>query len=208
MISFVEYLNIPTKIAILVVGVFFILQCLGELLEFRGKFVPEFLKIRKIFTRKKKKEKEIENTLHEVKKLLSDVNSHYSQDNISKRNDWIDWVNSSAKAYDNSITKINESLLSVTQALKDNTKMTEEMFIERGRDRIIDFATKVSDKSIPVSREEFNRIFKLYTKYENFLDERNLTNGEINVAYNIIKNVYEIRMKNHTFIEDIRGHNE
>lgn len=80
------------------------------------------------------------------------------------------------------------------------------MFIQSSRDRIIDFATKVADEKVPVSREEFNRIFKVYDKYERFLEDHKMTNGEIDIAYRIIKESYEIHMRNHSFIEDIRGY--
>ena len=94
-----------------------------------------------------------------------------------------------------------------TQVLKDNTKMTEEMFVQNSRDRIIDFATKVSVETNPVSREEFNRIFKVHTRYEKFLDEHEMTNGEVDIAYRIIQEAYEHHMKNHSFVEDVRGYN-
>lgn len=140
------------------------------------------------------------------KALLQDVNLHYSEDNIAKRNSWMEWVNDRAKSYDNSIDKLDNTLNQVTQALKDNTKMTEEMFVQSSRDRIIDFAAKASSSSVPVSREEFNRIFKVHAKYENFLDTHNMTNGEVDIAYRIIMDSYEEHMKNHTFVEDVRGY--
>jgi len=80
------------------------------------------------------------------------------------------------------------------------------MFIQSSRDRIIDFAAKVVDENAPVSREEFNRIFKVYTKYEKFLEDHDMTNGEIDIAYRIINESYEKHMRNHSFIEDIRGY--
>lgn len=210
MLNYIEYLNIPTKIAIALVGVFLIMQIIGEILEFKGKVVPEFLKIRKYFTRKKDEKKEVAQTLKDVKRLLNDVDAHYSADNITKRNEWMQWVNDRATVYDSSIGEIGEiskNLTKVTQALKDCTKMTEEMFVQSSRDRIIDFATKVVDEKAMVSREEFNRIFKVYEKYENFLKEHGLTNGEVDIAIHIIKESYEEHMKNHTFIEDVRGYN-
>lgn len=144
--------------------------------------------------------------LDSVQKLLSNVDAHYSNDNIAKRNSWMQWVNDRATVYDDSIVEISKNLTDVTQALKDNTKMTEEMFIQSSRDRIIDFATKAGSENAVVSREEFNRIFKVYDKYERFLADRNLTNGEIDIAYRIIKSSYENHLKNHTFVEDIRGY--
>ena len=170
MLGYLEYLDVPVKIGLIIVGCFLVMQIIGELLEFKGKVVPEFLKIRKYFARRKTEKNETVQTLKEVKQLLSDVNSHYSEDNITKRNEWMQWVNDRAKVYDDSIVEISKNLAGVTQALNDNTKLTEEMFIQSSRDRIIDFATKVADENLPVSREEFNRIFKVYTKYEKYLE--------------------------------------
>lgn len=208
MVSFVEYLNVPTKVAIVIIGVFFVLQIIGELLEFKGKVVPEFIKVRKYFARKKKERTEAAQTLKEVKALLGDVNSHYSEDNIAKRNSWMQWVNSRAEVYDSSIDKLRDTLADVTQALKDNTKMTEEMFVQSSRDRIIDFANKAGDENAVVSREEFNRIFKVHKRYEDFLGEHDMTNGEVDIAFRIINDSYERHMRNHNFVEDIRGYNE
>ena len=53
MINYIEFLNIPTRVAISVIMLFFIMQVVEEVLEFKGKVVPEFIKIRKYFSRKK-----------------------------------------------------------------------------------------------------------------------------------------------------------
>lgn len=205
MINYIEFLSLPTQIAVVLVGVLLVLNIIGELLEFKGKVVPEFMKLRKHFAKKKKRKNESEQTLNEVKKLLGEVNTHYSVDNIAKRDGWMQWVNERAQVYDDSIISINTTLSEVTEALKDNSKITEEMFIQTSRDRIIDFAAKVIDDKIIVSREEFNRIFKIYDKYEAFLAERSLTNGEIDIAIHIIQEAYERHMKEHTFLEDVHG---
>lgn len=204
MISYVEYLNIPIKIAIGVITCFFVMQFIGEILEFKGKVVPEFFKIRKCFTRRKEERKQITNTLQEVRLLLQDVNAKYSEDNIAKRNKWMHWVDSRAKAYDDAIMSLKTTLSDVTSALNANTRLTEEMFIQSSRDRIIDFSHRAADDNLPISREEFNRIFKVYDQYEKFLDTRGMTNGEVNIVYDIIKEAYKKRTENHSFIEDIR----
>ena len=203
MIGYIEYLNMPTRVAIYIIAAFFIIQLIGELLEFKGKVVPEFLKVRKYYIRKKTEKIETLSMMKEVKQLLGDVNDHYSADNIAKRDNWMQWVNDRAQVYDSSIIDINKSLAEVAEALKDNTKLTEEMFIQDSRDRIINFAAKVSDENIPVSREEFNRVFKVYDKYEKYLEEHDLPNGEVDIAYRIIIDSYEKRIRTHLFIEDI-----
>lgn len=208
MINYIEFLNLPIKVGFIIAGIFLIIQIIGEILEFKGKTVPELIKIRKYFVRKKNEKAETARTLKEVEMLLSDINVRYSKDNIAKRDRWMQWVNDRAEIYDNSIDKLRDTLSDVTQALKDNTKMTEELFIQSSRDRIIDFATKVSNASISVSREEFNRIFKVYDKYEKFLEERNMTNGEIDINFEIIQEAYQHYLKTHSFVEDVRGYNK
>ena len=47
MLDYIGYLNIPEKALLVLVSIFFVMQIIGELLEFKGKVVPEFFKIRK-----------------------------------------------------------------------------------------------------------------------------------------------------------------
>lgn len=201
MISYLEYLNAPTKVGFAIIACFIIMQVIGEFLEFKGKVVPEFLKIRKFFLRRKAEKEEMRSMLKRVEKQLDDVSSHYSADNITRRDNWMKQVNQ----YGDSIIAINKALTEVTEELKDNTRLTEEMFVQSSRDRIIDFATRLVAGTVVVSREEFNRIFKVYDKYESYITERGLTNGEVDVSIRLIRESYEEHMKNHTFIEDMRG---
>ena len=57
-----------------------------------------------------------------------------------------------------------------------------------------------------MTREQFNRIFKIYREYETIIEENNVTNGEVDISIQIIKESYEGHMRNHTFIEEIRGY--
>ena len=213
LINAIEFLGLPTTMAIVFVGLFLIMQIIGELLEFKGKIVPEMLKIRKYFARKKQEKNEITATLQEVKQLLADVNCHYSQDNITKRDTWIDdvntdrdWMHARANTYDQSILDIKNGLLEAANQLRSNTKMTEDMFIENSRDRIIDFAERASDSETILSHEQFRRIFRVYDEYEKFLQEHNRTNGEVDIAYDMIQDGFKYRMQNHCFAEDIKGY--
>lgn len=203
MINYLEYLNTPEKIGAAIILAFVIMQVIGELLEFKGKIVPEFLKIRKYFARKKQEKIQITETLQQVKTLLNDVNQHYSADNITKRDKWMQWVNDRAKVYDASVAE----LTALKDGLTANNALTLDLYININRNRIIDFASKIANNnSIIVSREEFNRIFKTYNEYENILKKYNKTNGEVDIAIQIIKTSYAEHMKNHSFIEDTRSY--
>lgn len=201
MLNSMEYLGLPTTIIIIVVAVFLVIQCIGELIEFKGKAVPEFFNIRKYFARKKA-EREIlsslPDTIKEVKKIVDDINRHYSEDNISKRDKWIDGVNKKLDANDELIRQLSEKI-------DENNKDTLSLLIESKRTAIIDFASKVSNTDAPITKEYYNRIFKMYQEYEDIISKNNLTNGEVDIAYRIIVESYEEHLSNHTFIEDIRG---
>ena len=202
MIAYLEYLNMPQKIGAAIILLFVVIQVVGELLELSGKVVPEFVKVRKYFTRKKQENEQMHETLHQVQMLLSDVNKHYSEDNITKRNKWMEWVNERAKVYDTSVAE----LTSLKDTLASNNELTLDLYININRNRIIDFASKIANDNVSASREEFNRIFKIHDEYEAILEKYNKTNGEVDIAIRIIEESYANHIKNHSFIEDIRGY--
>lgn len=88
MVSLIEYLKLPAAISGVIVGIFLVMQIIGGILDFKGKAVPAIMNIRKHFKNKKLKKQEAEETLKAVQALLTDVNSHYSADNIAKRDSW------------------------------------------------------------------------------------------------------------------------
>jgi len=206
MLSYLEYLNnylnMPTRAIIILVAAFLFMNVVGEFLEFKGKVVPEYVKIRKYFQRKNQEKIQVRDTLKQVQVLLDEVNQHYSADNITKRDAWMAWVNARTKVYDASVKELTE----LRDALAANNELTLDLYINVNRNRIIDFASKITNEKTIVSKEEFNRIFKVYNDYEEILEKYDKTNGEVDIAYRIITESYEKHMKNHTFLEDIRGY--
>lgn len=190
-----ECLNLPATAVMIILGTYVVLQLIGELLEFKGRVVPEFFKIRKYFARKKKERA----TLAEVQKALAEFNAHYSADNIKMRDEWIKKVNHKLEQNDAWVKKMDAKL-------DKNSADTLAILIEHKRAEIISFASYVIDEKNPVTREQFNRIFKIHTEYEEIIKEHELTNGEVTIAYRIIKESYEQHLRHHSFIEDIRGY--
>lgn len=202
MLDYMEYLNIPTTVIFVIVAVFLGIQIIGEFTEFCGIAVPEFFKIRKYLARKKEERETIRkmpDILANVQALLDDVKIHYSKDNIAKRDKWIDAVNAKLEKNDKWIKEMDKKL-------DRNRDDILSLLIDSKRNDIINFASHVIDENYPVTREQFNRIFKLYKEYEAIIEKNGLTNGEINIALRIIQESYERHMKNHTFVEDIRGY--
>ena len=220
MLNYIEYLNIPTKIAIILICTFFIVQAIGELLEFKGKVVPEFIKIRKYFARKKKERlaltkmtilleeyQEMQTTISDVRRLLIDIDKHYSKDNIAMRDGWMKEVNEHISESEKRRIEQDCLMRELNKKLDKNNADTLSLLIDNKRDTIINFASKVIDENYPVTKEQFNRVFRIYEEYEDIIKENGLTNGEVDIAIRIIREAYEKHLKTHTFIEDVRGYN-
>lgn len=203
MLDYIEYLDIPVKVAIVLISAFLIMQLVGEILEFKGKVVPEFVKVRKVFARRKKERvlmQKMEKTLDQVQVTMDELNKHYSTDNIKMRDKWIKTVNSKLDQYDASMAELDRKL-------DKNNSDTLSILIDSKRNSIISFASLVIDESKPVTKEQFNRIFKLYEEYESIIKANGMTNGEVDIAIRIIREAYESHLRNQSFIEDIRGYN-
>ena len=57
MLGYLEYLKLPAAVAGAIVGILLVANLVGELLELKGKVVPEFMKIRKYFKRKREEKR-------------------------------------------------------------------------------------------------------------------------------------------------------
>lgn len=73
MLDYLEYLNVPTKVALAMVIVFFCVQLIGGFLDMKGKVVPEYLNIKAYFSRKKR-EREV---LHQMPSALENVKQRF-----------------------------------------------------------------------------------------------------------------------------------
>ena len=216
MIDLIEFLKVPTNQAFVLVGAFLFMQFVGEVLEFKGKIVPEFLKVRKYFARKKKEHEvlakmpdiiakfenlpDVAQTLSDVQRTLSEVNEHYSRDNITMRDKWMESV-------DRRFCESDRWMKTLDQKLDQNNADTLSIKIDNMRNTIIGFSQYVSIESNPVTREQYTRVFKLHSKYEETITENGMTNGEVDIAFRIITESYEQHLRNRTFIEDVRGYN-
>lgn len=219
MLNYLEYLNSPIKVTTFLVGVFLVIQIIGEILEFKGKVVPEFIKIRKYFARKKKERQalsqmtilldehnQMAQTIKEVNRVLADIDKHYSKDNIAMRDGWMKEVNEHIVNSEKKRSEQDALMRELSEKLDRNNADTLAILIDNKRNTIIDFASYVVDDKCSVTREQFNRIFKLYKEYEEIIDQNGMTNGEVDIAYRIITEAYENHLKNHTFVENIRGY--
>ena len=123
------------------------------------------------------------------------------------RDGWMKEVNEHISESERRRKEQDALMRELNYKLDKNNADTLSLLIDNKRDTIINFASKVIDESYPVTKEQFNRILKIYEEYETIIKDNKLTNGEVDIAIRIIREAYENHLKNHTFIEDVRGYN-
>lgn len=133
---------------------------------------------------KKEKQEKIDATLASVESLLKEFNEYYSEDNIKKRNKWMKWVNDQADEY-------NKTLENIDKRLTKLDMITEETRLDQQRNAILDFAARVNNPQYDYSREHFKKVFKTIAAYEKYIEDNNLTNGEVDAAIEKIEKAYE-----------------
>lgn len=201
-----DYINVPAKLIAGVVVLLLCMQIIGELLELCGKVVPGFMKLRKRAKEKREQERKRDEMLIAAAEALEKNNAKleeftllYSNDNIEKRNRWMGTVNSQ-------ISKNHDDIHTLTGKLEKIYDISMKDHVEALRSVILGFANRVSDRNNVPTHEEFRRAFAAYEDYEAFLKENGLTNGQVDVAYRVISEDYADRLRNHEFLEDIRGY--
>lgn len=194
--------GVPTIVISILIGIFLVMQVTGEIIEWCGKTAPAWLKLRKLLTKRKQRIEKLESLLEQSTEALNQINQHYNPQAIAQRNDWmnqvnrdLDWMHQRADVYDASIDRL-------TDCLDRNTLMTEDMYVEDARDRIINFSNLVANTKYIVSKEQFKRIYRVYDEYEAFLDRKGRTNGEVDRCKKTIDKAYAYRQEHRSFAED------
>lgn len=188
LIDAIEYLGIPGSIAIALVVLFLIIQIIGELAELCGKVVPEFLKIRKYFQRKKKEKEEMQNTIKECKQIISEFNAHYGDDNISKRDKWMHGVDKSVQEIQKLDGKMDK-LLNANEDLREQLEQVKSNVLENEADRLrselFDCGNRCRRK-IRLHPEEMEHMRVVFNKYSNVLHQ----NGTGEAEFRFITDYY------------------
>lgn len=191
-IKAIEFVGIPATIAIALVGLFLILQVIGELCELKGKIVPEFLKIRKYFKRKKQEKEDTKRMIQDCKQALLEFNSHYNPENIAKRNNWMHEVDDNVRNNDEFIQKLDgkmDKLLETNEALTTQLEQVKSNVLENEADRLrselFDCGNRCR-RRIRLHPEEMEHIRAVYKKYSEVLHQ----NGSGEKEFNFITDYY------------------
>ena len=124
---------------------------------------------------------------------------HYSADNITKRDKWMRNVDNELCHSDDEIKKLSVEVSKIGEELLT-------MRLENMRSEMLSFASHIMQENYAVTNEQFDRIFRLHAEYEKLIEERGRTNGEVEVAYQIIQDYYAKHLQDSTFVEDLFGY--
>ena len=188
----IEFLGIPVAIAVVLVGFFLILQIIGEIVEVKGKVVPEFMKVRKYFKRKKQEKQETKQMIQECKNALLEFNAHYSPEKIAQRHNWMHEVDDSVKSNDEFIHKLDGKM---DKLLETNTNLTAQLEqvksnvleneADRLRSELFDCGNRCR-RNIRLHPEEMEHMRAVYKKYSEVLHQ----NGSGEAEFKFIMNYY------------------
>ncbi len=75
----------------------------------------------------------------------------------------------------------------------------EKHKVESQRCEILDFANSCMNKRNH-TKEEFDHIIKIHDDYDEYINQRNIKNGQVKVAYDYIEKLYEQNLKHNSFL--------
>lgn len=194
MVELFEKIGVPGA---LISVIAFVLLVAGAIKEIQNSFstfkrVFEWFKgIKRRIKEKKENRKKTKETLVEVQKLLNEINSHYSEDNIEKRNEWMNWVNNQAVEYNKTLENIDNRLSTFDKKLEKASTLAEETSLNQKRLSVLNFAARVNNPQYDYSKEYFLKIKKTIEEYEKYVKENNILNGEIDQAIKVIEQAYK-----------------
>lgn len=188
----VELLGIPMTIVVALVGILLVLNIIGEILNFKGKIVPEIINIRSYFKRKKQEKEETKQMIKECKQVLTSFNSHYNPESIARRNEWMREIDNSVRINDDLVHALdskmdtllekNENLTAQIAQVKINVLENEA---DRLRSELFDCGNRCR-RRIRLHPEEMDHIRDVYRKYSEVLHK----NGTGEAEFMFITNYY------------------
>lgn len=194
MVELFEKMGVPGTVISVIA---FVLLVAGAIKEFTNSFstfkkVFNWIKgIKKRIKEKKEAREKMQQSLLEAQKIIKDFSVHYSEDNISQRDNWINWVNSQAENYNKTLESIDNTLSSFKEKLDKTTILAEETSLNQKRLSVLEFAARVNNPRYDYSKEYFLKMKKIIEEYETYIEENNISNGEIDQAIKVIEKAYK-----------------
>lgn len=170
MLSNLEYLNVPTKVVILLIIILVISQVVGAIADIKGKMMPGFLQLARV------------------------VKEH------KKRNKVIDELPNTIRSLSESVESLAQVVGKIDIATKSNATDILNMRISNMRAEYMDFASSVATNKRQYTKEQWHREQRLYEEYELLIAANNMTNGEMEISHEIVEEKYKEAILHNNFL--------
>ena len=113
---------------------------------------------------------------------------------------FFDWIKKLIREIGNALNgPVLDELAKQKKTMSDIRDTVDDNEIDRIRWEILDFANSCRNKRRH-TREEFLHIINLNEKYHKILDERGMTNGQIDIEYEYIEGLYRKCLEENSFL--------
>ena len=167
------YLGVPMIVIACALALLFMLNVIGSIFDFYGKVWPKIINFRRRRREQKEEKEEMVKTIQECKKIIADFNTHYSNDNISQRDDWMHSVDNSVQEIQKLDGKIDK-LLDANTDLKTQIDQVKSNVLENEADRLrselFDCGNRCR-RHIRLHPEEMEHIRVVFNKYSKVLNQ-------------------------------------
>lgn len=182
MLSYLQTLNVPSKILLLIVAIACFSECLKVISNIWGFFAPKVLKIQTKMSQKA----DMEKMLWENQKSI-----------LAEQSDIL--------ALNQKYETVCRDLLDVKMLISSLGDDITDMRIKEMRRTILDFASDVGENRRLHTEERYNDIFMTYEEYEELLDKKGFTNGQAELSMEIIRERYKDNKINNRFLNTNQG---
>lgn len=100
----------------------------------------------------------------------------------------------------NQLTEVSFKLEQVSNQLNEVSDRVDKTEINDMRSTILDFANSCMNERRH-TQEEFVHMIDLYSQYEEKIEEKHMTNGQMDLAYDYIKKLYAKCLEENSFLK-------
>ena len=169
--NLIELVDMPVWI-LLILGVIALLaEFIKVLTSIWGFVAPKIFKVKTRQSRQKDFEEAVVTNQEAIKKIREDQEQDRLRSQLADK-------------------EIREDLNNTNKKLDSIENLVLNMRIENMRKTLLGFASDVASGK-PFTKEQYDEMFMLYADYEDLLEERDMTNGRVEISMEIVKDTYK-----------------
>lgn len=187
-----EFLNFPPWLVTVLLLILVIAEIIRYGSQLFGFISDRFFGIKTKYTKRKEREDAIISNQETIKSLTERF-----EKNTEIIFETLDNDRQNSIKYDK---ELRTEVLDLKSVLDEIKAEQLEAKVNNMRQNILDFASHLTAGRV-YTAEQYRWILKLYVDYEDCISKNNLTNDEVNISYEIIKEYYAKNLMEHSFAD-------